>query len=486
MSIGRNTAVNLAGQIFPVLVSLLIVPPYLHMIGEARYGVLLIVWMFLGYFGLFDFGLSRAVAQRVAELRDNLTGSRNRVVWTALLLASALSVLGAITLYLAGSHGLERCFGVDASLRREFLAALPWMALVLPANLMGGTLSGALQGREQFVRINIIQNVGTIWAQLVPMAVAWRWSTDLRWLVPAALSARVVTGIWMFVECRRQVPLTTFPVYDRSLVRSLFSYGGWVTVSSIVGPILTTFDRFVIGLMGGAAAVTHYSVPSGIVSRVSVLPSALSSATFPRFAVGDQTTKLKLLVQSTGALAAVFTPICLVMMFAIGPFLSHWSHWISPELAAKGTLVGELLIIGVWVNGLALLPHAYLQANARPRISAVFHLAELLPYMLVLWLGLKFWGVAGAALAGSLRMIADTILHYWATDDGGSSLGELMLPGLMILAGLAAVMTLGADNPWRWVAACGLLTAAVFWGWSRIPEIWRQRAVPLILRREIV
>jgi O-antigen/teichoic acid export membrane protein len=481
MSIGRNTAVNIAGQIVPVLISFLVVPTYLHTIGEARYGVLLLVWMLLGYFGLFDFGLNRAVAQRVAELRDDVTGGRNRVVWTGLFLAGSLGMLGGMILYWAGYHGLERCFGADASLRGEFIAALPWLALILPANIIGGSLSGALQGREQFVRLNVIQNAGTIWSQLVPMAVAWWWSVDLCWLVPAALSARLVTGIWMYIECQRQVPMTRFPVFDRSLVRSLFSYGSWVTVSSIISPILTTFDRFVIGIMSGAAAVTHYSVPLGIVLRASILPSALSSAAFPRYAVGDRSVRLKLLVQSTGTLAAVFTPVALAMMFLLGPFLTAW---VGSELATKGTLVGEILVIGVWINGLAYLPHAYLQANARPRISAMFHLVELLPYTLALWLGLKLWGVAGAALAGTLRMTGDAILHYWATDDKGSSLRELVTPGLILLAGFVAVLLFGPSNPWRWVAACGLLTASVAWGWSRIPEIWRQRAVPLLLGRE--
>jgi O-antigen/teichoic acid export membrane protein len=483
MSIGRNTAVNVAGQIVPVLVSLVIVPPYLHAIGEARYGVMLMVWMFLGYFNLFDFGLGRAVAQRVAELRDDLTGARNRAVWTGLFLAGSLSLLGAVAIYFAGNHGLAQCFGADASLRGEFIAALPWVALVLPANLLGGTLSGALQGREQFVRINIIQNVGTIWSQLVPMAVAWWWSVDLRWLVPAALSARVVTGIWMFIECRKQVPMTRIPAFDRSLVRSLFSYGGWVTVSSVVSPLLSSFDRFVIGMMSGAAAVTQYSVPFGIVSRASILPSALSGAAFPRYAVGDAPTRVKLLVQSTGTLAAAFTPIALAMMFMVGPFLTLW---VGPELAAKGTLVGEILIIGVWGNGLAFLPHAYLQANARPRISATFHLMELIPYMLALWLGLKFWGVAGAAVAGTARMTVDAILHYWATNDKGSSMRELVAPTLILLAGFATVVIFAPANPWRWVAACGLLIASIAWGWNRIPEFWRQRGVAFILRREVV
>src|SRR5580658_10957366 len=98
MSISRNTTVNIAGQVIPTVVSLLVIPRYLHAIGQERYGVLLIVWALLGYFGLFDLGLNRAVAQRVAELRDDATGARGRVVWTALLLVGGLSVVGGLAL----------------------------------------------------------------------------------------------------------------------------------------------------------------------------------------------------------------------------------------------------------------------------------------------------------------------------------------------------------------------------------------------------
>ena len=64
-----NFVVNLLSPIARIAVSLVTIPIYIHHLGDARYGVLQIAWILLGYFGFLDLGLSRASTNALAKLR---------------------------------------------------------------------------------------------------------------------------------------------------------------------------------------------------------------------------------------------------------------------------------------------------------------------------------------------------------------------------------------------------------------------------------
>src|SRR5437667_9981787 len=121
MSIIGGTAANLGGAIVPTVVSLVTIPLYIHLIGQERYGVLVLIWLLVGYFRLFEGGLGSATAQRIAALAAASGEARARVFWTALLLNGSFGLLGGIVLWFVVGAALEEWGGLSPDLLLEIL-----------------------------------------------------------------------------------------------------------------------------------------------------------------------------------------------------------------------------------------------------------------------------------------------------------------------------------------------------------------------------
>src|SRR5579862_5657684 len=98
----RNFIVNLLYPSVRVAVAFVTIPIYLRHVGEARYGVISIVWVLLGLFGFLDLGLSRAVTNALAKLRDAPQTQRARVLLTTFGLNLGIGLAGGLVLYVFG------------------------------------------------------------------------------------------------------------------------------------------------------------------------------------------------------------------------------------------------------------------------------------------------------------------------------------------------------------------------------------------------
>src|ERR1700704_5852579 len=95
--IAKNSIFNLLGQILPMAVGVLTIPFIVKGLGTAQYGILSIATMLLGYFNIFDLGLSRATVKFVSE---NMSPEKIHkvpdLVWTSLSLLIAMGCIGGV------------------------------------------------------------------------------------------------------------------------------------------------------------------------------------------------------------------------------------------------------------------------------------------------------------------------------------------------------------------------------------------------------
>lgn len=453
MSIGRHTLFNLGGAVLPMVIALATVPLYLGYIGAERYGVLAVIWALLGYFGFFDLGFGKAVTQRMASLPDADDSERSRLLWTALLSTIALGVLASVLLWLFSDYILLNVIDMSDRSRSEASGAVAWMLLALPILLPTTVLMGALQARLRFAEINTIQLVGSLISQLLPLAFAATGHVELKILVPAALASRLLVAALLFQQSQQHVPLTGRPAIDRAHLKAMLSYGGWISVLTFLGPILVTIDRLLIASLSGAKAVTAYTVPYDLVSRAMVISNSLSSAIFPRLASTNSENSRTLAARATAVLVAVMTPVVIVGTFVAQPFLNVW---LGKSFAMASAGVSELILLGVWINSLVIPNHARLMATGKPRIVVLIYLIQIPIYLFMLWMGLKYFGVVGAAGAWSVRVALDTIMLL-SVNRALSPILHLAAP-YAILVGAACIIVLVLHlEPLAYWGLCSLL-----------------------------
>lgn len=171
------------------------------------------------------------------------------------------------------------------------------------------------------------------------------------------------TGLWRLVALRPGLLRPSRPRQVPS--RQLLGQGGWMTVSKVVGPLMTYLDRFIVGAILGIATV------KGIVLGVLFPAMATAFASDPARARG-------LYADAATVLRHGLWVGCLMLVLFAEELLAAW---IDPAFARQAAPGAQWLGVGVWINVLAPTPFTLLQGVGRSDLIATVHLAELALYL---------------------------------------------------------------------------------------------------------
>ena len=410
-SLRRSALYNLVGHLGPLAAALFAIPVLVAHLDAERFGFLSLAWVLVGYVGLLELGLGRALTRVIAErtgtpLEPGLPGVARAVY----ALLAGLGVLLGLGLYLLAPWLCTGVLNVPASMQGEAVQALRILAACLPFVTLSSALRGLLEARQHFGWVNAIRLPLGVLSFVAPMLVALR-TGDLAAICLSLAALRALGMFAHFYACRRTAPhLVGLGAPSWIGVREMFGYGAWLTVSNLVGPLMVYLDRFVIGALASLAAVAFYTAPYEVVTRLWLLPAALAGVLFPAFAASHAADPARARRLYHKGLAAVLASVLPVAVLG-AVYAETWlTAWLGAEYAARGVQVARILCAGVLVNSLAYVPFTLLQASGRADLAAKAHLIELPAYLVLLALLVQAAGIEGAAWAWTLRCLADAVI----------------------------------------------------------------------------
>jgi O-antigen/teichoic acid export membrane protein len=250
---------NLGFQALPFLFAIISLPLLNKHWPLQSIGQLSLVWVLMNYFQFFDFGLGRALTTRISHLLSSGDEKQSKILAGLGLQIS----LGLSSIFIGISYLLVQCFWPEIS--TAFICGL------VPILLMTNLLRGVLEGHQRFFLVNVLNTLLASSNFLIPAVTAQQGghlAESLQHLFFFRLSCLI---IWFFLGKN----FFQFQSYDPQLARDLVRFGGWISIANLVGPLMTSFDRFALNTSEFKADLAFYSTPQEFVARLWVIPQAV-------------------------------------------------------------------------------------------------------------------------------------------------------------------------------------------------------------------
>ncbi len=393
----KNTVLNAAGLVIP---GLLFIPAAAYLartLGVEQFGLLLLMYAMLGYSGIFDAGMTRAVIRKIAQSKTK--DEDDFIMGTAL---GAVLVISAIPVFLVlfFSDDMAVWLKVSENYTADTVAGLKLLALVVPLFLITVVAFSYLEGKEEFLKLSLFKVItGTVMATAPAIAVYN--DASLVSAVLGLLGARIFTAILAIFSLNMSIGIRNLK-FDKKVLIDLVTFGGWISLSNIISPVMVYMDRFILSNSVGAASVAFYNAPSDLIEKISVLPGALARTIFPLFSrLGSHIEYEK----------KIYFGLVIVLLILLAPLFlmaeSIMDLWLGEPYGLQSSFILKILIIGFFFNALAQIPFAAIQAKGYSRLTALLHLTEVAPYLLLLFYLVDIWGLVGAAYAWTARVIID-------------------------------------------------------------------------------
>jgi O-antigen/teichoic acid export membrane protein len=462
--------VNVLGAVAPSLAGLLFIPAIVAGLGRDRFGVLSLAWVFINSVGILDLGIGRALTRFLAAREEPDPSREAATVWTSLAAILALGVSGGALVWALASPIASTLAHGDAAVRGETASTLRVLALSMPAVMLSSGLRGVLEAFGRFDLTNRV-TIPTTLLNLALPAVLLRLGGSLLTIVSALVVLRGIATVLLLHHVLRVVPAMRRPRLRAAGMRGVLSFGGWVTISYLPGPLFAQAERYLLGSITGLSAVPFYSTPADLLTRVTVVPGAILQVLFPvltQTLVVDRDRGARLANRAFLLIAAAVLPV-LTLAVAVAP--EALELWLGPTFAAQAARAGRVLALVTFMNCMDWLAFSIVQGAGLASWTGKLRAIEIPLYLVLVAAAIRAAGVDGVAVAALVRAAVDgAVLVFMATrvlgreGRAGRSFSALVACGVAAMAGAAAPLPIAARLAWAVAALAGAAAA----GWRLI------------------
>ncbi len=404
---------TLSGQVLPLAVSFVATYFVVRMLGVESYGVLILVGLIPAYFSFADFGMSIASTKFGSEAyAAGSPKNEAKVVRTAALISFLTSFPIAAAIF-AFSYSLVKWQNVPEHLLREASLALKLSAGIFVLNFLSAVFNTPQLSRLR-MDLNTFVTTGFRTAGIIitPIVIYLGGGIDGALTVLLAASFLTLLG-HLYVSGRLLKELFSFSI-DPAMIKPLLKFGGPLMIGSVAVILLVNLEKGILTSVASVKALAYYSVAFTLANMATMFSASMIQSLIPAFSqllAPEKKSELNQLFSRGLRLNLIILLPGIAFLFVIAkPFFTIWA---GADFGRESTMPFYVLLVGLFFNVIAYMPHSILTATGKTGVFAKLYWAELVPYAVLVTILTYYFGAVGAAAAWSARVTTDAFLLIW-------------------------------------------------------------------------
>ena len=404
MSLVKNSIYNIVGFAIPTIFAIPCLGILSRWLSMEEFGLFTLSFAILGYASIFDGGLSRAVTREIAIYRNNNI-EKIKIIGTSNFFIFIFSLIASLSLFIFADNLAD--FLKVSSLKYDLVVdSFKLLSISIPLYLFNLIWIGYLEGVENFFIVNLQKSIGNTLIVLFPVLFCM-YEKNIFFAFLGIFIGRLISFLITLFICRIELIRSKLKI-DKFVAVRLFKFGGWITVSNLVSPLMVHMDKIIVSNILGANKVSAYSAPAEGVSRLVNVPIAITKVLFPKISAAKTLKEQKELETKSYIIIALICAPIVVICYVFAKEIM--AIWMGEAYGVASENVFKILIIGFYFNALAQIPYTILQSKGFSKYTAYIHLLEVVPFLVAVYFATEAYGLIGAALVWSARVCIDLIL----------------------------------------------------------------------------
>lgn len=404
----KNGYISLAFQVFPILAGLILIPINLKAYGNELWGTYVLSINIIFMFLYLSIGINPTINYELPKLLKEKNNQKIKVLLSnGFYVNLFISLFFGLLIFLGSKFIAYNIYSIQSE---EFIKIIKLSALCGSISLMISFFRNVFEAKQEFYLVSINRVIISVSIFLVPFIFYYQNNLSLLSILSLLIVIYSLVLLTYMIFFFVDFGFLDFKLLNKTIIFTLFSFGLWLSLQTLVQQFFVSFDNVIITNLLGIEQLPYYSTVYDLSSRLLIIPTSISAGLVPAISFWlkeNNTTQIKVLVKKLYRKVFIMIIPCSIILIVFSKIFL--TLWISKEFSNNSYIAFIIIIVAFNFITYSFINFKIIIGYGKPEHFFYMTFFSVLIFSVLSYILISDFGINGVAFSVLIKGMIDCL-----------------------------------------------------------------------------